>query len=96
MFNCFNEDELVQKNGVSATVSMGDWFKLMLISLFSCIPVVGFLITLVVYIIVAFKRETSPSIANYLKVSLLLSAIVMAIFLAITLFFFFMGLSVLP
>ncbi len=95
MFHCFNDDTLSLKNGYSATVSIGDWFKLMLISFFSFIPLIGFFIAIIVYAVLAFRSETAPSVANYLKAMFILSGIsfILGVFIIVVIVGSLSGLS---
>lgn len=79
MFNYFNNDKLMFQNGKSATISMGNWFVLMLISLLSVIPFIGFIVVIVAYLVLAFRKETAPSIANFIKMQLIVSLIALVI-----------------
>lgn len=79
MFNYFSNFNLSSQNGDSATISIKNWIVLQLISLLSVIPIVGSVVVLVLYIILAFRNDVAPSLANYLKAMLIISAVVLAI-----------------
>lgn len=89
MFKYFNDDNLAYQNGTSATISMGNWFVLMLISLLSIIPFIGFIVVVASYLVLAFRKETAPSIANFIKMQLIMSLI--ALVIGIIMIVVFMG-----
>ena len=75
---------MAQQDNTSETVSVKDWLITMLIL---CIPCAGFIMIFVW----AFSDSTPKSKANYFKASLLMSAIVIALY--IILFLILMALS---
>ena len=82
MFHYFSNQNLSERNGVSATISMGNWFLLMLLGLVTIIPVIGVIVYLVLYIMLGVKKTTAPSLANYIKLYLIFAAI-MSVFVII-------------
>ena len=68
---------MAQQDNTSETVSVKDWLITMLIL---CIPCVGFIMIFVW----AFSGSTAKSKANYFKASLLMSAIVLALYIILT------------
>lgn len=76
----FKEDELKEKNGLSAHVSLKDWLKLDCLSFLIFIPVIGSILYLVIYILLAFKSDVSTSIKTRIKANLIWSGVVLVIF----------------
>lgn len=64
-----NNPDLSYKNGDSATVDVVDWLLLDVIGLLNIIPIVGTVVCLVLYIVIAANRETAPSVQNRIIVS---------------------------
>ena len=67
----FDESKLAPQNGVSATVSIKDWLLLDCIALLNIIPIVGSIVALILYIVIAFGSTTSVSMKNRVLASLL-------------------------
>lgn len=67
----FNDVDMSQKNGDSSTVSIVNWFVYDLIKFLSIIPIIGTIIELVLLIVIAATRETSPSIQNRIIMDLI-------------------------
>lgn len=89
----FKEQELQQKNGMSAAITIKDWIFLMLISLLNLIPFVGFIVYLVLYIVIGFSKDTAVSISNYIKANLVVAAIIMVVSIILI---FVLGISIGP
>ena len=85
MVKYFADDNLTFQDGASATISVKSWFLLHLLGLFNLIPLVGFIVWLVIYLLIGFSSETAPSIRNYIKLQFIfcLIGIVLAIILVI-------------
>lgn len=83
----FNEMSYCKKNGYSAEIKMSDWFKLYALNLLPCIPIVGGIALLVVYLMLAFKKNVAKSLQNYVRVSLIISAIAVVVYIIIAIFF---------
>lgn len=78
----FNDRELADLYGESATVSKLDWFLLSVLSyVLSLIPSVGIIAQPIFYLFLVVKRNTAPSIKNYLILMLIQSVIITTIFL---------------
>lgn len=60
----FNDEQLSQKNGDSSTVSIFNWFVYDLIKFLNVIPVIGTIAEIVLLIVIAATRGTSPTIQN--------------------------------
>lgn len=60
----FNDEELSQKNGDSSTVSIFNWFVYDIIKFLTIIPIVGPIVDIVLLIVIAATRGTSPTIQN--------------------------------
>lgn len=67
----FDESKLAPQNGVSATVTIKDWLLLDCISLLNIIPILGSIVALILYLIIAFSSGTSVSMKNRVLASLL-------------------------
>lgn len=87
MFHYFSEENLAEKNGQSASITIKNWLLLMCLGFLAVIPFVGIIAFLVLYIMLAFRAETAVSISAYIKANLLLALISTAI--AIVLVFIF-------
>lgn len=82
-------NRLSHANGMSATVTATDWFKLFGISwLIMLIPIVGSIGSLVYYILLLCKNTTAPSIKGYLKFSLIVAAIAFVLGIVAAILFF--------
>ena len=71
----FKDTELSMTNGTSSTVSVGTWMKFDAIKLLGLIPIVGTLVTLIIYCVILFGSETAPSIKNRMIATLIWIAI---------------------
>lgn len=76
MFDYFSDDNLIFRDGASATISMMTWFRLHLLSLFTLVPLIGPIVWLIIYIIIGIREETAPSIRNYIKLQLIITVVV--------------------
>ena len=73
-----SEESLSSKNGLSAFISAGDWFKLWGIGfLLNLVPVVGSIASIVYYIVLLCRENTAASIRSYIKFKLILSIAVL-------------------
>lgn len=79
MFYYFSNENLSYNNGTSATISILNWFLLHLLSLINMIPILGFIVWVVLYLMIGFRRETAPSIRNYIKFQVIIAAIVLVL-----------------
>lgn len=75
----FSEDKMGKNNGLTAMVSTKDWLKFMCLGFVSFIPVIGFLVYLVIYVVLLLNGSTSVSIKNYIKAELIFTAIILGI-----------------
>lgn len=87
MFHYFSNERLSEKNGESATITALNWLALEALSLLSLIPYAGVIVFLILYIIIGVKATTAPSIRSYIKLNLIVSAIVVVIAIIIGVFF---------
>ena len=71
----FDDERMADRNGVSATVSVRDWFLFDLLSLLNLIPIVGPLALIGIYIALACVRGTAPSVASRVIMSLIWIAV---------------------
>lgn len=84
----FDESQLASKNGVSATITIKDWLLLDCIGLLNVIPIIGSIVALILYLVIAFGSTTSVSMKNRVIATILW----FVIWLAVGLFFlFFLG-----
>ena len=60
----FRQDEIAQENGQSATVGIKQWLVLDLVSLLNIIPIIGSIAALIIYIIIAVRNDTAPSMKS--------------------------------
>lgn len=77
----FNEFEMANKNGSSATMKISDWIEYSLLSLLTLIPFVGSIAYLVIYIMLICNEKTNRSLKNYMIANLIISGIVLALFI---------------
>lgn len=93
----FGNQTLSQKNGVSATVKAGDWFKVFLFSwLLALIPIVGQIGSIIYWIWLLCKDTTAPSIKGYVKMNLIVSAVALVVVVLLVILLFAAVLPVLP
>lgn len=77
----FNNAKLSEKNGTSATVSIWDWILLDLLSIINIVPIIGTIVWLIIYAVIAFGSKTSPSMKNRILANLAWFVIGLIIFL---------------
>lgn len=75
----FNEDEMQIRNGMSATMTIGDWIKYMLLGLINIVPIIGPIAYLVICIILMVNKETNKSLRNFMLAGLIFGAVVFVI-----------------
>ena len=73
-------------------VTIGEWLRLWLVSLFSLIPFIGWIITLVIYIVKATDTKLPQSYRNLIKAGFIIIGISVAF--SILLFIFLMAFSI--
>ena len=76
-----NNPDLSYKNGDSATIGISDWLILDAISFLNIIPIAGTVACLVIYIVIAAKYETAPSVKNRIIASLVWLGVWIFVFL---------------
>ena len=74
----FNDNQLREKNGTSATISVGNWLGLDAIGFLTMIPIVGAIAAIIIYIVMLCSTETAPSIKNRIIACIIWSAIGLA------------------
>lgn len=84
LFDRFNESELEYKNGTAGNVTMLDWFLFDLFKLIAIIPVVGAIAFIILYIVLAFRKELSQPIKARVRLDLIYAAISMALALILS------------
>jgi len=71
----FRQDEIAQENGQSATIGIKQWLVLDLVSLLNIIPIVGSIAALIIYIVIAVRNDTAPSMKSRIIMSLIWAGI---------------------
>ena len=66
----FDEAQISNENGTSATVGLKQWLILDCIMFLNIIPVIGSVAALVIYLILAFGNRAAPSIRYRIMASL--------------------------
>lgn len=79
MFSWFSNEAVSARNGVSGTLGMKEWFAVWALNLVSIIPVVGFIVYLIVFIKLGWGKDIAPSLANQVKLNLIISLVTLAI-----------------
>lgn len=67
----FDEAQISNENGTSATVGLKQWLILDCIMFLNIIPVIGSVAALVIYLILAFGNRAAPSIRYRIMASLI-------------------------
>jgi len=80
MFRYFSNEQLSERNGMSATITMQTWLFFFLLSLLNIIPIIGTIAWLVVYLVIGFSSETAPSLRNYIKLQIIVSVVCLLFF----------------
>lgn len=83
----FKNVELAQRNGQSATITIGNWFLYDLIGLLNVIPIVGSIASLVIYIMIAVSKQTAPSMRNRCILDLIYSLIIFIVMIIVLVMF---------
>lgn len=89
----FDESKLAANNGVSSTVSMKDWILFDLIGFLNIIPIIGSIISLIIYLVIGFGSSSSHSMRNRVRASLMW--VVIWVIVALVYLFLLGGLAVL-
>ena len=74
-------------------VTIGEWIRLWLVSLFSLIPFIGWIVALVIYIIKATDMTKPQSYRNLIKAGFIILGISIALGILFFIFFMALGLS---
>ncbi len=90
----FSENKMSRINGQSAYVKIGDWMKFDCLSFLSFIPILGWIVYLIFYFIIAFSSKTSKSLKTRLQANLIWSAISIGLFLVILIIGAIIGISI--
>lgn len=90
----FDNEKLSYRNGDSATVGIGDWLGFDLIGVLCVIPFVGAIIAIVLYIVIAATRATSPTIQNRIIADLIWCGIALLAWLLVAIAIFVGWLSI--
>lgn len=90
----FSENKMSRINGQSAYVKIGDWMKFDCLSFLSFIPILGWIVYLIFYFIIAFSSKTSKSLKTRLQANLIWSAISIGLFLVILIIGAVIGFSI--
>lgn len=76
MFKWFSDEEVSARNGCSATIGMKEWLAIWALNFVSVIPIIGFIVYLIIFIKLGWGEGTAPSLANQIKLNLIISLIV--------------------
>ena len=89
----FNENRMARKNGLSATIGLGDWLKADCIMFLNLIPCFGSLAAIIIYLVLAFSSNTAKSLKTRYQADLIWSAIVLAIYVILIVVMIALGVS---
>lgn len=80
----FDEAQIAEENGSSATVSLKQWLLLDCVMFLNIIPVIGSVAALVIYLILAFGNRAAPSIRYRIMASLIWCVIAFVLVIILT------------
>lgn len=80
----FDESQISNENGNSATVGLKQWLLFDCIMFLNIIPVIGSIVALVIYLILAFGNRAAPSIRYRIMASLIWCVIAFILVIILT------------